>query len=348
MKIEAKLYEKVNRNKTRCLVCAHKCVIKERRFGVCGTRVNEDGILYTLIYGSLTAEAVDPVEKKPLFHFWPGSETYSISSVGCNFACPWCQNWHISAKSPGDTSVREVQPEEIAYKVKEMGLNSISYTYNEPSIWFEYLHDLGKLAHEKEVANILVTNGYFSFESLSELRGLIDAANVDIKGFTENLYKRYPKARLEHVLGAVEEMRNQGVHLELTLLVIPGLNDEPGEAKKFIKWTVNSLGENVPVHLSRFFPHYKYGHLSPTPIETLVRLRDIAKESGLNYVYIGNVPGRYEDTECPSCGETVISRRGFQIIEWRLGAENKCKKCGTEIPLIGEQVKRRSGFWPFY
>ncbi|MFQ5711641.1 MAG: AmmeMemoRadiSam system radical SAM enzyme [Candidatus Geothermarchaeales archaeon] len=348
MRIEARLYEKVGDNKTKCLVCPHKCLIKDGRVGVCRTRINEGGTLYTLIYGSITAEAVDPVEKKPLFHFWPGSETYSISSVGCNFACPWCQNWHISAGRPEETPVREIDSDDIVYKVAEMNLNSISYTYNEPSIWFEYVYDVAKLAHERGIANILVTNGYWSLESLEELRGLIDAANVDIKGFNGEFYMRYPKARLERVLEAVEEMRDQGVHLELTMLIIPGVNDSPGEIGEFTEWAIKTLGEDVPIHFSRFFPHYQFTHTPPTPIKTLVEARGIARESGLNYVYVGNVPGSYEDTQCPRCGNTVIARRGYTILDWRLDDDHRCLKCGEKIPIVGKHVKRKSGYWPFY
>lgn len=334
---EAKFYEKLRDDVVRCRICPRRCVIKPGSRGFCRTRENRDGKLFTLIYGELTALAVDPVEKKPLFHFEPGSGTLSISSWGCSFRCPWCQNYHISQAEPGEAPTTDAPPERIVRLAKRYGCPSISFTYNEPIIWMEYIVDVAEIAKKEGIKTVLVTNGYVSLDVLDEVAHLIDAANVDVKGFNEEFYRKYCGAELEGVLQAVEAMHEKGVHVETTNLIIPGLNDDMEEFREMCRWHVESLGPDVPLHVSRFFPHYKMTHIPPTPTKTLADARNIAMEEGIRYVYVGNLPGNEgEHTYCPRCGEAVIRRFGFRIDEWRLDDEMRCPNCGEKIPIVGE------------
>ena len=334
---KARFYESSPDGSVRCTLCPHRCLIKPGRRGFCNTRENRDGELYSLIYGELTAAAVDPVEKKPLFHFEPGSGTFSISSWGCNFHCPWCQNWHISQARPGDVATAQASPERIVEMAKRHNCPSISFTYNEPIIWMEFVVDVSEIAKKQGIKTVLVTNGYITPEALEQVYHLIDAANVDVKGFNEEFYRKYCGAELEAVLQAVEMMHEKGIHVETTNLIIPGLNDDMEEFRRMCRWHLDSLGPDVPLHVSRFFPQYKMTHLMPTPVETLAKAWKIAREEGLNYVYVGNLPGNEgEHTYCPNCGELVIKRYGFRIERWKLDDEMRCPKCGTKIPITGE------------
>lgn len=311
--------------------------------GICRTRVNKDGKLYTVIYGEITSTAVDPIEKKPLFHFWPGSYSFSISAVGCSFKCPWCQNYHISQVEPGDVFADQLEPEKIVELAKRYGCKSISYTYNEPIIWHEYVMDTAKLAKKEGILNILVTNGYITHEALTEITSLIDAANVDVKGFTEAFYREYCKAELKPVLDATEEMKRKGVHVETTTLIIPKLNDDPQQMTELSKWHVEKLGPDTPLHLSRFYPSHRFTHVPPTPVETIGKARDIAIKEGLRYVYVGNVPGDLgENTYCPSCKQLLIERFGYDISQWNLTDDNHCQKCGMSIPIVGTFERKYS------
>ncbi|MCS7364571.1 MAG: AmmeMemoRadiSam system radical SAM enzyme [archaeon GB-1867-035] len=345
---EALLYKKLSENKVQCLVCPRKCIIPNGRRGVCETRENINGKLYTLIYGEISALACDPIEKKPLFHFWPGSSTFSISTIGCSFKCPWCQNWEISQAKPGEIATSYHEPEDIIRLAKKYECNSISYTYNEPLIWFEYVYDTAKQAKKNGLANILVTNGYVSEEALSELLPYIDAANVDVKAWSNDFYLEYCKGELEPVLQACETMVKKGVHVEVTYLVIPKLNDKEEQFEGLSKWVLNNLGPNTPVHFSRFYPHYKMRNIPPTPIKKLELAREIAMKTGLNYVYIGNVPGHIgENTYCPKCREPVITRYAFSITSYALTDENECKNCGEKISIIGKYARKRRWTWFF-
>ncbi len=342
---EAYLYRKLSDNKVQCLICPRKCVISEGKRGFCQTKENRDGKLYTLIYGELTALACDPIEKKPLFHFYPGSITFSISTAGCSFKCPWCQNWEISQVKPEEAVTTHYEPEDIVGFARKYKCNSISYTYNEPIIWFDFVLDTAKIAKKEGLMNILVTNGYISMDALSELIKYIDAANVDVKAWSKKVYLEYCKAELEPVLNACEELKSKKVHVEVTYLIIPKINDENEQIVKFAKWVYDKLGPETPVHFSRFFPHYKMIHIPPTPVEVLERARRIALDEGLYYVYIGNVPGHEgEHTYCPKCGEPVITRFGFSITSHSLTKNNKCSKCGREIEIIGT-IERRRHLW---
>jgi len=345
LEVEALLYEKLNRGITRCNVCPRRCYIKPGSFGFCKARENRNGTLYAISYGRLTAANVDPIEKKPLYHFWPGSASYSISSFGCSFTCPWCQNWSISQLGLKESYHWEASPEEVVEAARRYGCRTIAYTYNEPLIWLEYVLDTAKLALKKGIQNVLVTNGYTTPEALELLGPLIQAANIDIKAFNPKFYTKYCRGRLEDVLEALKIMAEKGWHLETTLLIIPGLNDEPGEIRGLAAWIRENLGAETPFHISQFYPAYKMNRLKPTPVESLVEARRVARQEGLKYVYLGNVPGHEgENTYCPSCGFLLIKRWGFTILEWNLTPEMCCPKCGEKIPIKGEYEPSFRGF----
>ncbi|HUW94924.1 MAG TPA: AmmeMemoRadiSam system radical SAM enzyme [Anaerolineae bacterium] len=343
MRVESSLYERLNQT-VRCLVCNHKCVIQEGQKGICRTRINEGGRLYSTAYGIVMKEAVEPIEKNPLFHFWPGSATYSIGGYGCNFGCPWCRQWGaitdflLSIVNPEDGTAPAVQPEKLVEAASNLEVDSITYCFNEPSIWFEFVRDTARLGREKGLRNVLVTNGYYSREALEEYRGLIDAVNIDIKAFTEKSYQKYVKASLRSTLEMAKETKNAGLHVELTMLLIPTLNDGMEHIKGFIAWVIDEMGPQTPVHFARFFPKGDYSHLPPTPMAALLEAWKAARDAGLAYVYVQNVPGVCTDTVCPRCQATVIGRRGSRVTEWHLDGRNRCKRCETEIPIVGRWV----------
>ncbi|MGB9659083.1 MAG: AmmeMemoRadiSam system radical SAM enzyme [Nitrososphaerales archaeon] len=347
MEKEAMAYTKIDNNYVKCNLCPRSCVIRSGKRGVCRVRENRDGTLFTLIYGLTTAEAIDPIEKKPLFHFWPGSDTYSISTLSCTFACPWCQNWEISQASPGEVYAHELTPDKVVEKTIKSNSSSISYTYNEPLLWYEFIYDTSKLAKENKIHNILVTNGYITEGALSQLVDFIDAANVDIKGFTENFYRTYCKGDLESVLLATKLMKKKGVHIEVTNLIIPGINDSTDEIRQLSIWIRDNIGKGTPLHFSRFFPHYKMVDRPPTSFETLLKAKKIAEEEGLQYVYMGNVPGEGENTFCPNCKHILIRRMGFDVLKVDLAKGNTCPKCGFKINIVGNANPRTFGRW-FY
>jgi pyruvate formate lyase activating enzyme len=300
---EAMLYEKLSDGSVRCNLCAHRCVIAQGKRGICHVRENANGSLYTLVYGRLIAEHMDPVEKKPLYHFYPGSTSYSIATPGCNFRCEWCQNWEISQmlRERHLPPEENVSPEEIATNARRVGSRSIAYTYTEPTIFFEYTYDTAKLARDAGLENVYVTNGYMTAETLRTIKPYLDAANVDLKGFRDETYRKYVGARLQPVLDSLREMKRLGIWIEVTTLVVPGVNDDPAELENAAKFVANDLGVDTPWHISRFFPAYKMTDASPTPVATLQRARQIGLEAGLRYVYLGNVRGE-ENTFCPGVG----------------------------------------------
>jgi pyruvate formate lyase activating enzyme len=335
--METRYKVRADNETVRCIICPRMCTLKPGQRGFCGTKENQGGKLINLTYGLLSAIAVDPIEKKPLAHFYPGSLSLSISSVGCSFTCPWCQNWHLSTAKPG-SELKNVPPDYVVDMAHRQDCTSISYTYNEPLINLDYVEDTARIAKKEGVKNVLVTNGYVSLEALDRVVDVIDAANVDWKGFTEEFYNKYCSADLQSVLDATVEMHKKGVHVEITFLIIPETNDSVDEARRMSKYLVDNLGPDIPLHLSKFYPQYKFSHLPPTPVETLLRAKEAAKEEGVHYVYVGNVPGKgYEDTVCPKCGETVIARVGYEITEWRLDNTNHCQHCGEPIPVIGHR-----------
>lgn len=335
---EAMLYGRLAGERVQCRLCAQRCVIPEGRTGICRVRRNVGGTLYTLVYGRLIAQATDPIEKKPLFHFLPGTESFSIATPGCNFRCTFCQNADISQRPGllGYVDGRDVAPEAVVQAAARGGCASISYTYTEPTIFFEYAHDVGRLARERGMANVYVTNGYMTPEMLDVALPpggppLIDAANVDLKAFRDAFYRQECGAHLEPVLEALKTLVERGVWVEVTTLVIPGRNDEEEELRDIARFVARELGADVPWHISRFHPTYRLTDAPPTPVETLMRARAIGREEGLLYVYVGNVPGNDgENTYCPACGERVIGRQGFRIVGMHL-REGTCAHCGAPI-----------------
>ena len=337
--METRYQERLDEDTARCIVCPRMCTLKPGQRGFCGTKENQGGRIVNLTYGLLSAIAVDPIEKKPLAHFHPGSLSLSISSVGCSFTCPWCQNWHLSTAKP-EAGLKRVPPEYVVETAQREECTSISYTYNEPLINLDYVEDTARLARKNGVKNVLVTNGYVSLKALDRVVDVVDAANVDWKGFTEEFYRKHCSADLQSVLDATVEMHRRGVHVEVTFLIIPETNDGEDETKRMARYLVDQMGPDVPLHLSRFYPQYKFSHLPPTPVETLLHAREIAKAEGVHYVYVGNVPGKgYDDTVCPKCGKTVIGRVGYDITAWHLDAANHCKYCGEPIPIVGGREK---------
>ena len=341
---EAMYYDVVGDRRVQCKLCPHMCTILEGHRGLCGVRENIGGKLYTLNYALVSSFAIDPIEKKPLFHFYPGAPIISISTVGCNFKCPWCQNWSISQAKPEDVYYHDyIPPESLRDLINKYKVPFLAFTYNEPIIWYEYVLDVVKLIKKDGIKVVLVTNGHINLDPLDELIPYIDAVNVDIKAFNPNTYLKYIRGKLEGVLQATEELKAKGVHVETTYLVIPGLNDSVDEFRRMVRWHLDTLGAETPLHISRFFPHYKFMDKIPTPIETLEKLWKVAKEEGILYAYVGNLPGhKGENTYCPSCGKPVIRRIGFEILSWRLDNENKCEYCGHRIAITGHRWKGRS------
>lgn len=327
-------------------MCPWRCVLEPGRVGICGVRMNRGGELVTLIYGLISSIAIDPIEKKPLYHFYPGAPILSISTVGCNFRCPWCQNWTISQVSLEQARLDHMEPEGIVKLVKRYGVPFVAYTYNEPLIWYEFVEDTAKLVREAGGYNVLVTNGHASHEPLEELAKYIDAANVDVKAFDPLTYLKVIGGRLEAVLENVKLLKEKGVHVETTYLVVPKINDSKEEFLKMVRWHLDELGPETPLHVSRFFPAYKFIDRAPTPVETLVRFWELARKEGLYYVYVGNVPGHGgEYTYCPSCGKPVVKRFGFEIFEWNLTNDNRCGFCGVRIHIKGRRWREARSAW---
>jgi len=334
MKKEASFWEKIKDSKVKCNLCSHKCRINNGDVGICGVRKNEEGRLFSLIYGSFSSMAVDPIEKKPLYHFYPGSSVFSMGTVGCNFKCLHCQNADISTADTSFSYMREITPEESVKLAKERGCQGIAFTYNEPGIWYEFTLDSARLAKENDLYTCYVTNGYISKEPLEEISAFLDAMNIDVKAFTEGFYKKVCKARLEPVLETCVLAKKLGIHIELTYLVIPGYNDSLNEIEKFCRWVVENLDENVPVHFSRFHPDHDMLDVPATPMNTMKNVYDIVIKSGLKFVYLGNVPsGDYENTFCPNCGNLCVERSFFDVKLKGLD-KNKCSKCGNTLPFI--------------
>lgn len=335
MEREAMLWEPLEGKKVKCSLCARRCTIKEGKRGFCMVRENRDGSLYTLNYGLVSSVASDPIEKKPLYHFYPGTTVFSLGTVSCNFRCKHCQNYSISQTALEEARgyLKEYSPEKTVELAKDYGCSGIAWTYNEPTIWFEYTYDSAKLAKENGLYTVYVTNGYFTREALDTIAPYLDAMNVDVKSFRKDFYKDISKGRLEPVRESVEGAVEKGIHVELTYLVIPTLNDSDEEIGEFIDWAAG-IDVDIPVHFSRFHPDYKLRDLPPTPVETLERARDMGLEK-MHYVYAGNVMGHEgENTFCYNCGELVIRRWGFIIREMKLTKENKCPSCGSEIKII--------------
>lgn len=329
---EAMLYEKLDGGNVKCNLCGHRCKIAPARKGICGVRENRDGILYTLVYGMVIAENVDPIEKKPLFHVLPGSKSLSIATVGCNFSCTFCQNNDISQmpRETGEIMGQKTTPEEIVERAARTKSKTIAYTYTEPTIFFEFAYDTGRIAHEKEIKNVFVTNGFMTEEAILKISPYLDAANVDLKSFSDDFYKKRCGGRLQPVLDSLRKMKELDIWVEVTTLIIPTLNDSDEELRQIAEFIL-SLGAETPWHISRFHPQYKMVNLPPTPVETIHKAAEIGKEAGLKYVYSGNVPGDVgENTYCYNCGNLLIDRHGFYVNRINL-QESRCPKCGTGL-----------------
>lgn len=333
---EARFYENLD-GKVRCRLCNHYCIIKNGKRGICGVRENRDGRLFSLVYGRSIATGVEPIEKKPFFHFYPGTTAYSIATAGCNFHCLNCQNWEISQMpktGEGGIIGKKLLPEEIVANAKRLGCKSIAYTYTEPTIFFEYAYDTARLAHKEGIKNVFVTNGYTSGEAIKEIAPFLDAANVDLKSFDEDFYRKICGAKLQPVLDNIRLYRELAIWVEVTTLIIPGYSDDKKQLRAIAEF-IKGIGEDIPWHITAFYPAYKLPDVPPTTIESLRRAREIGIKAGLKYVYEGNVPGEGgENTYCYHCGEAVITRYRFEIRENKL-TEGKCPKCKNQIDGVG-------------
>jgi pyruvate formate lyase activating enzyme len=318
----------------RCELCPRQCRVPKGKRGLCRVRENRDGKYYSLVYGAPCAIHLDPIEKKPFFHVLPATQSFSLATAGCNLQCKFCQNWEISQASPEEVYSYDVSPELAVKKAKEMGARSIAYTYVEPTIFYEYMLDIGLLAKKAGLLNVCHSNGFINPEPLRDLCKVMDAANIDLKGFTETFYRDLCNGELSPILETLKILKKEKVHLEITNLVIPTMNDEMSVVREMCIWVRKELGPDTPVHFSRFYPLYKLRSLPPTPVSTLDKVRAVALSAGLEYVYIGNIPGHEaENTFCPKCKKRVIQRTGYMVGETQMKA-GKCGYCGKPIPGI--------------
>ncbi|MDK2821321.1 MAG: pyruvate formate lyase activating enzyme [Clostridia bacterium] len=329
---EAKYYVKLEDGKVKCSLCPHNCIIGPGNRGVCRVRENREGDLITLNFGRCSSLALDPIEKKPLYHFYPGSNVLSTGTYGCNFSCQFCQNWQIAQTEPQTVTIT---PEDLVNKAKELNSLGIAYTYSEPLVWFEFVLATAKLAREAGLKNIMVTNGFIEPEPLAELLQLIDAWNVDIKGFNQDFYRKVVRGDYQPVLRTSAAVAKSGGHIEITTLIVPELNDNIDELTTLVRWVRDNLGIDTPIHFSRYFPRYRL-KLSPTPLTTMERVWEKARQY-LHYVYLGNVPGiEANNTYCPFCDNLVIRRMSYNIvIEGLIG--RKCSNCGEELAIVTKE-----------
>lgn len=333
---EAMYYVKLPGKAVNCQLCPRRCVIANGKRGFCGVRENRGGILYTLVYAEPVTVNIDPIEKKPLFHFLPGAKAFSVATVGCNLKCKFCQNWQISQARPGEVESMHITPEQLVLKAVETKSPVIAFTYSEPTIFYEYMIETAQIAKKYGIKNVMHSAGFINPEPLKNLCPYLDAVNIDLKGFTQKYYEEMCLGNLEDVLESLKIIKKAGVHLEITNLVLPELNDDPQTVEKMCIWIRDNLGADVPLHFTRFWPLYKLAHLSPTPVSTLEKLRDVALKVGLKYVYIGNVAGNAaETTYCPKCAKPLIVRSGYTILENNIDKEGHCKFCKQRI----------EGFW---
>ncbi|MDN5358742.1 MAG: pyruvate formate lyase activating enzyme [Candidatus Diapherotrites archaeon] len=337
---EALFYERLEDKAVRCHLCERHCYIPDGMRGVCGVRENRGGTLYSLVYGRPISIAVDPIEKKPLFHYLPGTDILSLATVGCNFKCLHCQNWEISQARPEDYDTPYVPPERVVDLALHHGTQSIAYTYVEPTIFYEYARDIGVLAKEHGLSNVFVTNGYFTKDVLRDMRSWLDAMNIDLKGDGEFYRKVTGGTDVEIVRRNIRLAKKYGFHVEVTVLVVPGWNDKEDWFRNEVVGFIKDIDDSIPLHISRFFPHYKMTEVPPTPIETLTRFYEVARED-LKYVYVGNVGDpKYETTYCPNCGAPVIVRYGYHVED---RTENgRCPHCGYRIEGVWEPPGRES------
>ncbi|MCX8116767.1 MAG: AmmeMemoRadiSam system radical SAM enzyme [Desulfobacterota bacterium] len=327
-------YSALGGGEVRCELCPHRCQVSKGRRGLCKVRENRDGKYYSLVYGTPAALHLDPVERNPFFHVHPGSNALSVATAGCNFQCKFCQTWEMSQASPEEIYSHEASPETTVRMAKTMGARAIAYTYTEPTIFFEYMLDTATLGRREGLLNLLQSNGFINPQPLQRLCQVLDAANIDLKGFSESFYSQLCQGELSPVLETLKRLKKEGIHLEITNLVIPMQNDELEAVREMCLWIKRELGSDTPVHFSRFYPLYKLRTLPPTPISTLEKVRALALSTGLEYVYIAKVPGHEaENTFCPRCKKLIIQRTGFMVGEVQIKS-GKCRFCGRPIPGI--------------
>lgn len=329
---EALWWEALDAKRVECTLCPKKCRVDDLERGYCGVRENRGGTYYTHVYAAACAAHVDPIEKKPLFHFLPGTKAFSIATVGCNMDCAFCQNWEISQVRPEQVEAYYMPPEEVAAIAERSRCASVAYTYTEPVVFYEYMYDSAVASQERGVRSVMISNGYIQEKPLRKLCGVLDAIKVDLKSFREKYYQEICAGELAPVLEALEIIKDEGVWLEIVYLMVPTLNDSAEEIEELCAWVVEKLGTDVPVHFTRFHPMYRIKHLPATPVSLIERALRIAKKHGLNYVYLGNVVGHEsESTRCPSCGEIIVRRVGYTVLEKKITGGNTCAHCGHTI-----------------
>ncbi|MDD5629264.1 MAG: AmmeMemoRadiSam system radical SAM enzyme [Elusimicrobia bacterium] len=328
---ECRFYKTLFDGQVQCRLCPRKCIVPEGKRGTCGIRENRGGKLYLITYGKPCSLGNEPIEKAPFFHFLPGTRRLVLATVGCVLRCRFCQNWEISQAKFEDVPYREVSPEQAVAVALHEKVSSICFTFTEPTVYYEYMYDVAKLAHEKGLKTSMVSSGYIETEPLKELLKVLDAVKIDLKGFTEKFYEEMAAADLEPVLNSIKTVKQSGKWLEIVNLVIPGQNDDPKDLQRMCLWLKENAGADTPVHFTRFFPQYKLKSVPPTPVASLVRAYGIAKAAGLRYVYVGNVPGHpMENTACPKCGKTLIERQGYQIVKNALKG-GRCPYCSERL-----------------
>jgi len=338
--IEARFYDKLPYRKIQCKLCPRECTIDDRERGYCGVRENRGGTYYSLVYARVCAAHVDPIEKKPLFHFLPGTQAFSVATAGCNVNCKMCQNWDISQSRPEQVDSTFLPPRQLAAMARQYQCDSIAYTYSEPVVFAEYVLDAAETGRAAGVKSVVISGGYIQDAPLKEMCRRVDAIKIDLKAFSEKFYKEVVNGELKPVLNALVTIRKQNVWSEVVCLVIPTLNDSDEEFRALARWVKSELGRDVPVHFSRFHPDYLLKNLPPTPVPTLERAKAICDAEGLNYVYIGNVPGHpAENTWCPKCRRVVVERAGFTVRAMFLNG-GKCRYCHQAIPGIWERSSR--------
>ncbi len=331
-RVEAKYYEKLKHKEIRCQLCPRECLVGDKERGYCGVRENQEGVYYTLVHSIVCSANVDPIEKKPFFHFLPGTKAFSIATAGCNMNCKYCQNWQISQVRPEQVDNYHLPPELVAGYAQKKGCRSIAYTYSEPIVFYEYMLDCAREGEKRGIKSAVITAGYINHDPLVELCKKVDAIKIDFKGFTEEFYKNICRSELGPVMDRLVDLAKIGIWYELVYLMVPTLNDDIKEIKRMCKWMWKDLGPYVPLHFSRFHPTYLLKNLPPTPVSTLEKARDIALETGLKYVYIGNVFGHEgENTYCHNCKKKIVGRVGYTITQINI-KEGRCKFCGEIIP----------------
>lgn len=328
---EAMFYKNLDVQTVQCLLCPRECVIPDGKRGFCRNRENSKGKLYTLVYGRPAVVDIGPIEKAPIYHFFPGHFRLCLTCASCNLRCKYCQNWHLSQKSVEELSHFHNSPDEIIKETKKHRLDSVSFTYTEPTVYYEYLYDISVIARQNGIKTSIVSNGYINQKPLLKLLSVLDAVKIDLKGFSDQFYREVSEATLKPVLESLVTVKKSGTWLEIVNLVVPTLNDDPGMIDKMCRWIKENLGVETPIHFTRFFPNYRLTHLSPTPLITLEGAYEIAIRNGLHYVYIGNVPGHLRNsTFCPFCGQRIIHRTYFDIIEMNI-ANGRCRFCNASI-----------------